>query len=445
MSEREAEKKKMPGWRLGAYASGNFSKNILWGMGETTLLYTMTEMLGISAALAGGILLLSLVFDGVLDPVIGYVSDRLSTPFGQFGPLILLGAPVAAISFAGFYALPLFEVRNIWLPICLLLMFRFGYSLIDLPHNALLSKVRSDSRGRVRLSGYRFAFSSLASLIIAFAVSPIFSSATHGDGIAPLHMAVFTAVIGGVSAVVMVFAWFSVREFDRKVVGAHRAQLAPGAAMRAIFKSRNAVIAVAVGALATFTLPLFNKAVLYISRDVVSEPDLATPILIAMVVGQFVGISVWIWLSNVREKSEAMQLAHLTAAIGAGLMLVFLNFSSFWVLCASFVFGLGASGVYTIVWGMLADCVDDVREKTGADVEGRLFAFSILLQKSAIGLGVGVFGFSLSAAGYDAGSGPGFASNTVILAFGLAIPAIGAVLCALLLFLYKLDHANIDG
>lgn len=75
----------------------------------------------------------------------------------------------------------------------------------------------------------------------------------------------------------------------------------------------------------------------------------------------------------------------------------------FGLLAGAFVFGAGASGVYTIILGLVADSVDDVFDRTGIRPDGRLFSLAIFLQEVAIGCGVGLFGLALGWSGYEAG------------------------------------------
>lgn len=420
------------GWRLGIYATGNFGKNILWGTGEVTLLFMLTDLVGMDPALAGGLLLASLVFDAMLDPIVGYIADRFQSPFGKYGALILAGAPLASLSFVALYSLPLLERPSVALVFLLIFAFRFGYSLIDAPHNALISRVRPDGPGRARLAGYRFFFSSLAALVLAFAIAPMINAETDTP-LSPLGLFTFAAVVAGLSAFVMVASWASVRRVDtHDTLTSLERGMSAGQAVAAAARSPIMVITLIVGTLAAFALPLFNKSVLYITSAVLGRPDWTSPVLISLVAGQFAGLGPWIAMSSRHGKMGTLTGAHLVAAVGAGLCLTFGLQGLAGLLVGAFVFGAGACGVYTIIWGLVADGVDDVAARSGVMPEGRLFAFAIFLQKAAIGLAVGLFGLALGWANYEPGTHQA-AANGVILGFGLVIPALAAMLCASLL------------
>jgi GPH family glycoside/pentoside/hexuronide:cation symporter len=85
-------------------ASGNFGKNSLWNTTEVLLLFLLTDILGMAPAVAGFVIFFSLLIAAILDPIVGLLAERIRTPLGQFGPLLVVGAPLAALSFIGLMA-----------------------------------------------------------------------------------------------------------------------------------------------------------------------------------------------------------------------------------------------------------------------------------------------------------------------------------------------------
>src|SRR5688572_3571348 len=54
--------------------------------------------LGLDLAAVGGVLLLARLFDTVIDPLMGEFSDRVSTPFGQRRPWLVLATPLLLLA-----------------------------------------------------------------------------------------------------------------------------------------------------------------------------------------------------------------------------------------------------------------------------------------------------------------------------------------------------------
>lgn len=420
------------------YASGNFGKNILWGTADITLLFVLTDLLGMPPAVAGLLLLVSLIVDAVLDPLVGIITDHLHTPLGRYGPLILLGAPLSALTFSGIYLMPTLGISNIWVVGALIMGFRASYSLIDLPHNALMVHVTGDSRERGRLASYRFFFSTLATLTLALSLAPIINDETRQ--LSPSALATYALIVSCLSVTVIILSWAVVRKKDARAASTPPTPVFDRDNMKAIMASPGFRIVLLAGCTATLTLPLFAKALLYISNHLLNAPEAVSGLLLSMVIGQFAGTPVWAMLMARTEKSRALQYAHAAAVAGFIGFALALVLGPTYARIASFVIGIGLSGVYAIIWAMLADCVDEVEALSGRRPEGMMFALTIFGQKASIGLGVGLFGLCLQGVGYDTATPISPAVTAAILLFGLGLPALGGAVCTMALSAYPLTH-----
>src|SRR5690349_5950211 len=92
-----------------AYGLGDAGANFVFQTQISFLLYFYTNVLGLTAAVAGSILLGTRVIDACTDPIIGAIADRTRTRWGYFRPWILLTAVPLAIAFILCYTAPGFE------------------------------------------------------------------------------------------------------------------------------------------------------------------------------------------------------------------------------------------------------------------------------------------------------------------------------------------------
>ncbi|MBQ8953437.1 MAG: MFS transporter, partial [Clostridia bacterium] len=77
-------------WEIAFYALNNTSTNaymILVG----SISYFLVGIVGVAAVLAGSIVTIMRIWDGVTDPFIGMLVDNTNTRFGKNRPFILLG------------------------------------------------------------------------------------------------------------------------------------------------------------------------------------------------------------------------------------------------------------------------------------------------------------------------------------------------------------------
>lgn len=71
-----------------------------------------TDVIGLSAATAGSVLLAVRLFDAISDPLCGWISDHSRTPLGRRRPYILLGSVPLAASLLGVVPSPRMDRRR---------------------------------------------------------------------------------------------------------------------------------------------------------------------------------------------------------------------------------------------------------------------------------------------------------------------------------------------
>lgn len=123
-----------------AYGCGDFSSNIMYSAMAVFLLFYYTDVVGVSAAAVGIIMMCSRIFDGISDLIMGVIIDRTKSPFGKARIWILW----LVISYAIGTAL-LFSVPVGWSETAKLIYIFFSYNLaftvlftgINLPYATL--------------------------------------------------------------------------------------------------------------------------------------------------------------------------------------------------------------------------------------------------------------------------------------------------------------------
>lgn len=93
-------------WEIGFYACNNLSTN-LYMLLMGSISYYLIGIVGLASVLAGSIVTIMRIWDGVTDPFVGMIVDRTNTKFGKNRPFIVLGnAILFAMSFLMFRLLP---------------------------------------------------------------------------------------------------------------------------------------------------------------------------------------------------------------------------------------------------------------------------------------------------------------------------------------------------
>ena len=132
-----------------------------------------------------GIILISLRFwDGIADPIMGWISDNTRSRWGRRKPYIIIGAILSAITYPLLWWFPsTFDTNQIMLwVIGFGILFYTSFTIWCIPFQSLLMEISPDYDERTRVASYRGIFQSLSGLLVGacwmLSMLPIF----HIDG-----------------------------------------------------------------------------------------------------------------------------------------------------------------------------------------------------------------------------------------------------------------------
>jgi len=146
--------------------------------------YADSEGFGLGLAFVGVVLVLSRIFDGITDPLIGFLSDRIRTPWGRRKPFVVIGTP---LYIAGIWLLfvPPIEFSEIhflgmtmnsgypWMLGALILTY-IGATIKDVPYSAWGGELSQNYNERTLITSWREGFTVAGSLVGAFTPAIIF-------------------------------------------------------------------------------------------------------------------------------------------------------------------------------------------------------------------------------------------------------------------------------
>jgi GPH family glycoside/pentoside/hexuronide:cation symporter len=421
-------------WHLIAYSSGNFGKNLLLGSVDVTLLFLLTDLLGIAPHRVGTLMLMVFAADLALDLAAGLLAAWAQNRGISYRRLIAFGTLPCAAAFALIYSLPALAPDDIGAIALVLIAFRAAYSVIDVPHNSLLARVATDSRARGRASGYRTVFSSVASVVIATVLVPFMGAAGRHATAGQLSL---LGMAGGlVFCAAMIFAAWSAKEVG--AVGERRPR--PTARIVILPRLDRLFGAIAVIALMTgFAIPIFTKMMLHIATYVLKQPGLAGTILLTITLGQLAGAALWIFLVRSRDKTALLGISHAVAICGIGCFAM--SGGTPWLLTASAsLIGIGFAGVFMLPWGILADITDFAEFRHGERRETATFATILVILKAGGAASLATVGWTLERLGYVPGvaQADSVIQGMKLLAYG--IPILGSLVAILTLRHLAIGH-----
>jgi glycoside/pentoside/hexuronide:cation symporter, GPH family len=419
---------------LVGYAAGNFGKNLLLAGVDVTLLFMLTDLIGIVPASASALMLVVLLGDLVFDIGAGFIATWAHKFGFGYRKIIALGAAPCCLAFAFLYGLPALGVREFSMLAVTLLTFRAAYSIIDVPHNSLLARVAPDSHSRGRASGYRLFFSSMASLLIALVLTPAVVGAARQGATGNL------AVLGILGASLSCLAlWIAAWSPKRDVANESGR---PSASRISLFpKIDRLFVSVATISFVTgFAAPMFGRMIIYLATYVYDQPSLASRLLLAVTIGQLPGVILWTYLVRHAEKTTLLALSYTLAAVGIGLFAVAGPRSDLLIAIAVLI-GVAFSGVFALPWGIVADVIDFAEFRHRERRESATFASILVIIKASGATSVGLIAWTLGRLGYVPGADqtPHVLLGMKLMAFG--VPLVGSLVAIPVLTRMSVGHS----
>ncbi|MDO6474317.1 MFS transporter [Alteromonas sp. 1_MG-2023] len=412
------------------YASGAFTKSMLWNFTDLLLLYYLADIQGLGAASAGFILLISLVISGILDITLSLLLDKFNLHYQK---VIAFGAPLTALSFAVlFYPLPAAADYLFAYYFVVTILFRIGYALVDIPHNAMLGTLTRDTHERTSLSSSRIFFNSCA--ILCFAIYA-------GDVLTLLESENISLRIGilvACSTFMLVNLYLCVLPVWRTGrLPENTERISTKHAFAALLRNRAFLVLAAFSLVPCIFIPVFYKSGVYFASLILLDEKFTTWLITSLALGKLVSLPLYKYLSKSMEKH------HLMICSMAGLALVFLLFALFnpdtlVQLCTYFLIcGFFSGGFVMILWSALPDTIEYGAAQGGTSNQALTFGAFHLVTRVSDGLCFAIIAFVLEYSQSTASNSNTelFADLTALIAFA------GCLLGAVVLWFYPLTRA----
>lgn len=424
------------------YGSGDFGFNLYFAGLNLYLLYYYTDILNIDPAVAGLIIMLPVIWDGISDPLMGWIVTRTRSRFGKFRPYILFGAPFMGLSFVGMFAAP------IWFPdhvvvACLVThtIFRTAYTVASVPYSSLAAALTHDSQERGTMAGIRMIAAMIGGIVTAATMLELARYFGNGD---MRQGFVQVAIVYGLLSSAMMVIIFLTTSQEVSLVSSKTVT----SRQTLSFLRHNRAFWILCGAslVGVIGSAIGGKSIVYYINYYAGHPESVSDVMSIGILGAGIGIPIW----TVVARHLSKRWVWVIGASGASLLnlaLFLFDVKDVSTLSAlAFCNGLIGGAVAVMFWSMLPDTVEYGQWRSGVRDDGIVFGLSQLISKAGSGLGVGMIGLLLSAIGYTAGIEQSAATLQGIRASAFLIPAAASALSVLVILFYPLDaqlHARI--
>jgi GPH family glycoside/pentoside/hexuronide:cation symporter len=421
------------------FGIGDLGGNLFFtAMGFYSLFY-LTDIVGISSALAGAAILLGKFWDAVTDPMMGYISDRTTSRWGRRRPYFLFGALPLLLAMWWFFSAPDFSTHQtagfIWVTFVLCLL-NTAYTVVNIPYGSLTPELTKDFRERTSLNGFRFSFAVIGTILGAAVVLPIVN--LMGDP----HRGFSTVglLFGLLMAGTILTTFFTVRENTASREARPKERFFE--TFLIVFKNKTYMRLAAVYTMNLTGITFVQTMLVYYFKYIYQNEAMTTVAMLLLLVVAMVCVPVSVVVAKRIGKKRTYQLALVILAVSCLMMFFFAHTLGIpFTLCIMVFAGIGIGFGYVPPFAMLPDVVEVDAVQTGARKEGAYYGMWTFFSKIGVALAAALSGGFLALASFVANVAqqPPSALFTIRLLIG-PIPALIFIVGILLMQRYPLDE-----
>ena len=382
-----------------SYGCGDFGCNIIYTAMSVYLMFYYTDYAGVSSAAVGVIMLISRVFDGVSDIIMGVIVDRTKSRFGKARPWLLRMCIPFAVSGVLLFSVPTgwsSGAKLVYVFVTYNLVSTVVYTAINVPYSTLNALMTQNPYERSVLSIFRNLLATAGTLTINTFTLPLVE--LFGNTASAWTKAF--VVLGAVSVAAFLINFFGTKERVRPAVKDGEAKDVPFATgVKALFQNKYWIMMTGMLALFFLMYSVNGGATVFYAKDILGDKNLVTTINGIFNVVQIVSMFFIAMLVKRFGKRNVFALGLVFDIVG---MLV-LNYSGGamnLIVVSSVIRGIGNACGGATMWAMVSDTIDYDEWKTGYRTEGLVNSACSFGYKIGNGIGSALLGLILEIGGY---------------------------------------------
>lgn len=421
-------------------AMGQFSLNITSGLlGLITFYYT--DIVGVSAAIVGTILLITKVLDAVADIGMGVLVDRTKSKHGQARPWLLwMAIPTVVSCFLLFSVPDISPTGKIMYAIITNLFFYLAvYTPTSIPYNSLMALTTKSPYERSLIGIFRSGFGYLAGMIVAIGFLPI----VNGMGGSRTEWTILATILGAVAAAGVFISFVSTKEKYNTTQlsedGSNRENIPVIKGLKLLFSNRYWVIMLCITAMANILFAIAGTSGMYFAKYIWNDVNLVS---IMGAIGLIPVIIVFLASAPFIKRYGKRNTAIVGIVIGiVGALLRLIDPADITLgLIGSMLQSFGMIPLMVVGGALTTDTIDYGEWKFGERIVGLNASATSFGGKIGTGLGAAMIGWLLAFGGYQESSATqGLMAKQMIIALNIYIPIFVSAIILFLLMQFTLD------
>ncbi len=395
---------------IAAYGIGAIGKDMVYALSSSFVLYYYQDLLGLSAAFVGFILMIARVFDAANDPFMGVIVQKTNTKWGRFRPWVLLGTVLNAVVLIFLFGAPQLEGSALRTYFAVMyILWGVTYTMMDIPYWSMIPAVTSNAKDREQLSVVGRTCAGVGNALIT--IGTVMSVGVLGGASERTGFRLFAIIIAVIFVVTEAFLFVSIKETrsDTKME-----TTSIGEMFRALLQNDQAMITVITIILINTALYITSTLILYFFKyDIGGGAGWKADYTLFTMVGgvsQILGMMAgYPLLRKFFDNTKIFQLCLCGAITGYAVLLVMCLTglsSSLVLLLIPGILVFASNGILTVLTTVfLSASVDYGEWKTGHREESVIFSMQTFVVKAASGVAVFIAGAGLDLIGFTGNSG----------------------------------------
>lgn len=394
-TESRAAGKELSSWRMLAYALPALPIAFIYLPLPILVPPFYARQLGLSLTTVGTFLFVSRIFDFVIDPFLGRLSDKTRSRWGRRRPWMAIGGPIMMLG-AAMVFLPPDGVGGFYLMIATMIIY-FGASMLGLAYSAWGAEVVRTYHGRARLAGFREAANFIGTLLAA-AVPSITALMGHG-----LDRFTMSVVGWGVIILTPPTLWAALRFVpDPETPPATTAEPPLREMMAQVYRNLPFRLLCISFFVLTIGMSITNAVLVFFITDYLRVPNLVGMVLGLSFLSVLLFVPIWVRISRKIGKHRAAGSSLLIAVIASSLFAFMLRpGDGYYFVALMIVIGAASAAFLTLPVGIMGDIIDYDTLKNGEQRGGVFFGVWAFAQQVAPALAIGTVLPLLDWLGFD--------------------------------------------
>lgn len=401
------EKKSLTLREKGAFGIGAFGKDLCYMLSATYVLYYFQDVMGVSAAAMGVILLVARIFDALNDPIMGVITAKTKTRWGKFRPWIFLGSIINGFILYFMYAAPpkLNGGGMVAYAAVFYILWGVSYTMMDIPFWSMIPAFTKGGKEREGLSQFGRTCSAVGqAVVIIFAMMSVTSlgRAASKNGVVDERLGFkYVALIVAVIFVLCeIYCSLTIKEKSTVEVQTNSV----GTMFKALFHNDQAMYIVLSTVIINMAFGITSNLITYFVKYDVAHATWSWDLLIYNAFGaimQIVFMSAIFPLIRKKVNTRGMfYLSIICGVVGFGLLLLLpyvTRMSTIYILAAPAILIFVSQGFLNILNTIfLADTCDYGEWKTGSRDESVIFSMQTFVVKLGSGIAALVASLTLA-------------------------------------------------